>query len=729
MTAQPEPIVTEIKMPQVQWGSIAVGIAGALGQAALILVLLSFELGGPQRDLTMPLSFSGDALVFLAQNKSTADNGWWWWNPREGAPVGFDALAFPINTNVDQIVVWLTTRVVRNPIAATNVAWALMVALSGLGASWCLRRLGASKPSAMVAGTLFALTPYAIYRNVGHFCLAIYLVPFACTLALQLTSGRLAALRSVHRPLIIGWVLLAFNYVYYAFFAGFLVLVGTAVGAVRRRDARVLGVGAALLVALSVCSAINAAPSLLSWSRTGRPIVLVDKEPAQSEIFGLKIRQLVSPVFHHRFPPFEWWVDKEQDAKFPQENENGSTRLGFIGSVGFLGLLAMLLLPNTPGRFQFPEVSIDAGRLVLASLLLATTGGFGSLLSLLVSPEIRAYNRISPFIVFFCLTAVAFAIDQLGRRTAARNAIAAAVLLVGLVDQARAGWFMRHEYPNMLAEVPPLQTFVREIETRVGPHASVFQLPIRVYLQEPEDSQLKPYDHFKPYLVSQTLSWSYPALSNEQMLWQSAAAQVPLARLPGQLAVEGFAAVVIDRQGYADRGAEAEAAIRLALHGVEPIARTERYVAYDLRSVAGTASPKLPRSLVSVTPSMSRCAGHELVQLDAIGPTALEPGAVIHAQNRFGGIRVRGWAVDGERRSLGEAVEVVVDRTPIRAVYGLNRFDVAEHFGENAYRQSGFVAMVPSNLFGKGAHTIAVRVVSADPACYYQDPGTPFLVE
>ena len=75
-------------------------------------------------------------------------------------------------------------------IAAVNLTWALLVVvLSGLSATWCLRMLGVSRASAFVAGTLFAFSPYALYRQVDHFSLVIYLVPFACAAALRLANG------------------------------------------------------------------------------------------------------------------------------------------------------------------------------------------------------------------------------------------------------------------------------------------------------------------------------------------------------------------------------------------------------------------------------------------------------------------------------------------------------------------------------------------------------------
>ena len=66
-----------------------------------------------------------------------------------------------------------------------------MVVLGGVSATWCLRQLGVSTISALVAGTLFGVSPYALYRHIVHIWMVIYLVPFACTAALLLASGRL----------------------------------------------------------------------------------------------------------------------------------------------------------------------------------------------------------------------------------------------------------------------------------------------------------------------------------------------------------------------------------------------------------------------------------------------------------------------------------------------------------------------------------------------------------
>ena len=146
--------------------------------------------------------------------------------PDGGAPIGFDPLSFPANSNVDQSIVWAVSRFVPHAVTALNLAWMLIVALGGVSATWCLRKLDVSTTSALVAGTLFGLSPYALYRHVVHFWMVIYLVPFGCTAALQLASGRLERWRDSRSCLLLlgGCALIGFNYVYYAFFACFFLL-------------------------------------------------------------------------------------------------------------------------------------------------------------------------------------------------------------------------------------------------------------------------------------------------------------------------------------------------------------------------------------------------------------------------------------------------------------------------------------------------------------------------
>ena len=718
-----------------RYRSVPRGAKLAMAQALLIASCLYVFLEGWQRDLRIPFDFSTDALFYLMQSKSTVDNGWWWFNPMLGAPTGLNALAFPSNSNADQAIVWAISRVVPHAVRSMNLAWLLMVILSGLSASWCMRRLGASMLSSIVAGTLFALSPYAIYRNINHFGMVTYLVPFAATTALVLASGGLPdrGYWKGHLLLLAGCALVGFNYVYYAFFGCFFIALGALVGFLAYRQKRLLAAGGLCIALIGGSTILNLAPSLRTWSRDGKPTLVHGKTPDESEVFGLKIRQLVSPLFQHPFPLFRDWNDKEAQAYFPLENENKLSRLGFVGSLGFVGLLGLLLVPSGVDRLSAKRTLIGASQLTIAAVLLATIGGFGSLFNLFVSPEIRAYNRITPFIAFFSLTAVALALDALLNQRS-RKPVWVIVLAVGLADQRMAAVGLNAAHAGIAAEIHALESFVGELEHRLPDGAMVLQLPFRVFLNERTDGRMQPYDPLRLYAVSHRIRWSYPALSNDQFRWQRAVGSVDPRRLPYQLAAAGFSAIVIDRNGYDDNAAAITAVMREGLDASSIIAGTERYIALDIRSLAPLpGAPETTGAMLSTTRpatlTISACEGQPAGHIDRIGSAGAPPdGSAVHVQGS-GSFRVEGWAIDQQNDSIARAVDVVIDKVPFQSFYGFDRSDVAEHFGRAAYRESGFASEIAAETLSKGPHSVSLRVVSSSRACYYESPGVPIVIE
>jgi hypothetical protein len=551
--------------------------------------------------------------------------------------------------------------------------------------------------------------------------MATYLVPFPATLALLLASGRLPD-RGYGKGLaglLAGCMVLAFNYAYYPFFGCFLLGIGAVLGFLTYRARRILLVGALAVAMITTCVLINLAPSLYAWQRYGRPNGLPDKVAAESEVYGLKIRQLISPVAEHVFPPFRWWTDRDRAANFPLETENSTTRLGLVATLGLLWLLGIVFVPNVSGRLASGTL-VSASRLTMAAILLGTIGGFGSLFSLLVSPQIRAYNRIAPFIAFFSLVAVAFAIDSLSRTRARRIAAAVIVLAVGLSDQRMAGVRLNRAYPAIFEEVGSLGQFVRELESRLPDGAMVLQLPFAKYLNDPGAVRMQSYDHLKPSLMSQRLRWSYPAISNQQMRWQEAAAGLDPRELPSRMAAEGFVAVVIDRHGYQDGGLAAAVAIVAGAAGTRILAQSRRYLALDIRPSASPAP---------ATIALGPCRGPALAAVDQIGVmSAALPGDRLHVPSSRE-FAPTGWAVDQATGLPAKALDVLIDGRVFRSVYGIMRDDVAVYFKQEAYRPTGFVAVIPMHEFSKGRHELALRLVASIGACYYQTSAAGLVVD
>ena len=209
-----------------------------------------------------------------------------------------------------------------------------------------------------------------------------------------------------------------------------------------------------------------------------------------------------------------------------------------------------------------------------------------------------------------------------------------------------------------------------------------------------------------------------------------AAARLSPRELPSQLAAEGFSAIVIDRQGYEDNGAATIAALREGLGGGTVIAETERYIALDLRSLAGSAAGSRPRLLtqhVVASASIGPCGSLPLAMIDQIG-AARGPFETAPSVRAASGFKVVGWAVDQANESVAAAVDLVIDQVVLPTFYGSDRPNVVQHLERPAYFASGFLAVVPPDAITAGAHTISVRVVSANRGCYHQSPGINVVV-
>jgi phosphoglycerol transferase len=530
-----------------------------------------------------------------------------------------------------------------------------------------------------------------------------------------------------------GATLVGFNYTYYAFFSCFLILVATFIACSREWNPQTFRRGFSFVALISLAAAVNLAPSWYAWQKLGKPLAIPVKHVAEADQYGLKIRYLVSPVFDHSLPPFENWNAREQAELAFDEGEPRISRLGLVATCGFVILLAGLFISRTDRAVSDASLLINASRLTLAGLLLATVGGFGSLFNLFVSAEIRAYSRLCPFIAFFSLVAVGLVAQRWHGSTTRRPVLASIglclLLAFGLYDQSRAAAPLNFFQGQIRSEWKELSAFVEPLESRLPADAMVFQLPVLTFLNEVGREQMLPFDHIKPYIVSNHLHWSYPALDDSVVVWQQHVGRLPPNQMVTALAEQHFAAIVIDRRGYSDNGVEILDQFGVARGADAILNETDRYIALDVRKLPRTAVPadRMPRLGVKepATLGLNQCTAptaHNLEWVaDEIAPFVRRPVRV----SLDGDVSVTGWAVDRPHEDLAAAIDVVVDDTPVPALYGIDRPDVASALGSQSYRASGFAARLRGRQIGVGTHNVSVRIVSADRQCFYPGQTVP----
>jgi phosphoglycerol transferase len=176
--------------------------------------------------------------------------------------------------------------------------------------------------------------------------------------------------------------------VYYPFFFCFLLLVAGVSSWWNRRSVAPLVASLVLTGVVFGTLVINHLPTII-YQRTHGAASMGNRTVGDAEIMGLKITQLLLPIGGHRLEKFA--ALKYRYNLGPLVNENDTTSLGVVGSIGFLFLIGAIF-----SKRELPVLIERLSWLNIAAFLLATIGGFGVLFALFISTHVRAYKSRRP---------------------------------------------------------------------------------------------------------------------------------------------------------------------------------------------------------------------------------------------------------------------------------------------------------------------------------------------
>lgn len=581
----------------------------ALIGAIVILRLWTTDLSIPLYYLNRRDTLNADAFI-----KGMLETGWFYENPSLGRPLGSIAYDYPTFSLVHEVTIRLLLYVVPNPGFVLNLFFVLGFPLTAISAYFALGRLGIAKIPAATVALLYAFLPYRIWRNETHlFYASFYFVPLVVLVVLWVARGeRLVEIQFERgrRPRLTiarnGWLALAFCTIvgsdnqYHAFFTGALVICAMGIAYARERLISSILTGFALLGVIFVGLVVNIVPTFIYHiahaSEFTSPFV---RFPKEAELYSLSFAQLVLPIENHRL---EWLAEIRAfyNRQFTTSiNENSSVSLGLIASIGFVALV-WNRIRRTEREGRYARLRSDLGGLVLFSFLLGTFGGIGALFSYYVNDNIRAYNRIAPFIGFMAFANVAIFLEALWLRVlrdrprrAAYGALASAgIVVLGILDQTAD------------ASIPdPVRTsavyaqdgqFVARIEAAVPARSSIYELPFVHFPEAGQGVILPDFTEIIPYLHSKSLRWSYGAFATtEAGLWQAHVDQFSTKRMVESLAIAGFAGIFVFRDGYADAGVSVERALQNVLHDQPIVGGDGHYSFFNLAHLAKTTADRL----------------------------------------------------------------------------------------------------------------------------------------
>jgi len=598
---------------QLRRKTLVVAALAYAGAALLSLIAATILLELRTADLHAPFEYWGDALYYSSAIKSIVDHGWFWKNTNLGAPAGLRLYDYP--NLAHESFHLLTIKVM----AIFSRDWALLLNLYFLAgfplitvsAMAVFRRLGISWGPAAAGGLLYSFLPSRIIKGEGHIFLdTFYQVPLAI-LVLVWICGESPPFWQGPRepaPATPGWsrarvtravfavgvcLLSSSTSSYYSFFTICLLVIAGIWGSVEHRSWRNAIAAAVLATTIVAGMGFNGLPSILYQRWYGpNPAGVGHRAAQEAEIFAMRITELLLPTTGHRIRAlrqFKW----QYDTTAPFVGEGSLTSLGFVAGLGFLALLAALVLRRRSRAASGDDVTGTFAVLNLSAVLLGTIGGFGSLIAYLALPQIRTYSRLVVFIAFFSLFPVLRILDRFTRARPVWGHVAVILVVVlGLFDQTTPAAV--REYARQREAFLSDRAFVQEIEKLVAPGDIVFQLPHIDFPEGVRRAGLDSNDLLRPYLHSSTLRWSLPTMvgrSSDAVIRDTSERRPDL--MLETLAKVGYGGILILRDGYTDFGAAVESGLQ-SLLGAAPISSPNgRLAFFSLADYRRRAPPKL----------------------------------------------------------------------------------------------------------------------------------------
>ena len=356
--------------------------------------------------------------------------------------------------------------------------------------------------------------------------------------------------------------------------------------------------GPALKSALAVIGAAAVAFALMNldtWTYRlahGPNPGALSREYKWMEIYGLKLVDLVIPPITHHSQTFAAFATAHRVGN-PAQGIPPASPLQDEGSyLGIVGLLALGWLAWTAiadavkGRAN--DIPLAAWQ-VLWIVLCFTTGGLNAILGVFGFTLFRTGQRYSLVILAIVLLYAAqrmtawqkAAASHAGPGGVSLGGLAAAAAICGLVLWDQVPRAPAAEVTAAIArQVAADREFTAKMEAVLPKGAMVFQLPVMDFPESPQPG-IPSYDHFRPYLYSSNLRYSFGSMKGrEREKWQAAvqgkffeaatldreAGMIRVNQANARAAVDelkrlGFAAIYINRNGFPDRGKGIEEAL------------------------------------------------------------------------------------------------------------------------------------------------------------------------
>ncbi|MFN8612287.1 MAG: hypothetical protein U0931_32375 [Vulcanimicrobiota bacterium] len=525
-----------------------------------------------------PVDLGGDVLQCTRLLKSVTEPGGEYRCSHLGAPFIAEHYGFPDPFIIHQPLLWLLAPLTSNIYLVYNLLSLLTFVSVGLVAYEVLGRLGCRPGLCLPLAWIYASLPNHLERY-DHYGLSFYAsAPLVILYGLRCLRGQ----RLTRGELLLAPLCGLFG-AYYAFFGFLIVLAAGILGSLQQRRILPLRTAAQICILIGAAFLLALAPAVIN--KTPDSAFLPPRQPNDLTRWSLSLDRMLLPAHSRKGHPL-YKTARRYYANFPAPAEPDESPY-----LGMLTLIGGLVLLFSRGRNQ-PDLP-HLRWLGLTIFLTATAGGLSELMTLLIGSSIRAYNRISFYLAFILLAALALRLQQVNW-TRGRAVLLAVLVLLGFVDQVTSS---PRRHPARCAEqIRSDREFVSQLERRLGEGARLWQYPYIAYPESPPLHNEGFYGLGRCYAVSSRLHWSWGTLHNSaQERFQSAFTRLSLAEQLQLLSQAGFAGVTVERRAFADNGQSFESQLQAQGLKRELLSPDGCLTFYPLSQAASISQPESQR--------------------------------------------------------------------------------------------------------------------------------------
>lgn len=534
----------------------------------IITVAMIYKFNLFNFDITYPIAYSGgDDLSMLVDAKMFSEQGWIMTTDRLGAPNGTQMYDFSANYlhNAGMVIMKIFVFLAGgNAVVGFNLTYLSIFIFAGVVSYIVMRQIGINCWISALTSAVYGMSPFMLARGVGHMVLAeAYFVPLSFLLCFYILEreevfkfDRQFFKRPINYVVIVIALLIANNGIgYYPYFTCFILAVTGVCKWLKNKKpegfVRALSICAVIAVFFILCMV----PAKIYNLQHGANQDAVSRAGfIETEMYGLKLIMLFMPRNAHGIGIIQKAIDM-YDSNTTYLNENVTEYLGIVAIIGFF-ILMFTLFMNRDSALKKRLGALSEINIML--VLLGTTSGLGTMIAFLITDKIRGYNRISIFIEYVCILAVAMLMGAIVDKLKADKRTASIIVtaVTGLVCvfsiwEGCGGRTPTETYEAIQDEYASDDKLVSYIESSVDDGSMIYQLPYHGYPEGGSQNDMWDYHLFVGYLHSDTLKWSYGSVKGrEGDSWNEEIGSLKADDMVKALKEAGFAGIYIDRRAY-----------------------------------------------------------------------------------------------------------------------------------------------------------------------------------